>query len=107
MEYEFKSETSTGSALSLYNSPPPPSPPIDLPPPYHNMSQINLHKIIWQQQKQLAAMQAQIQALLAVIGAAAEAVAGLHMKVANPAIFNGEAGKVGEFIMACRLFLYM
>jgi len=27
------------------------------------------------------------------------------MEVAKPAIFNGEAGKVGEFIIACRLFL--
>jgi len=34
------------------------------------MSQINLHKIIRQQQEQLAAMQAQIQALLAVQGGA-------------------------------------
>ena len=30
---------------------------------------------------------------------------GSHMEVAKPAIFNGEAGKVGGFIMACRLFL--
>ena len=29
------------------------------------------------------------------------------MKVAKLAIFNGEAGKVGGFIMACRLFLRM
>jgi len=29
------------------------------------------------------------------------------MEVAKPAIFNGEAGKVGGFIMACRLFLRM
>jgi len=34
------------------------------PPPY-NMSQIDFHAIIRQQQEQLAAMQAQIQALLA------------------------------------------
>jgi len=27
--------------------------------------------------------------------------------MAKPAIFNGEAGKVGGFIMACRLFLRM
>ena len=27
------------------------------------------------------------------------------MEIAKPAIFNGEVGKVGEFIMACRLFL--
>jgi len=30
---------------------------------------------------------------------------GPHMEVAKLAIFNKEAGKVGEFIMACRLFL--
>jgi len=75
------------------------------------MSQINLHEIIWQQQEQLAVMQAQIQALLAVQGGAGEAVtgpnAGSQMEVAKPAIFNGEAGKVGGFITACRLYLRM
>ena len=29
------------------------------------------------------------------------------MKVAKPAIFNGEAGRVGGFIMACRLYIKM
>ena len=32
---------------------------------------------------------------------------GSHMKVAKPAIFNGEVGKVGGFITACRLYLRM
>ena len=32
---------------------------------------------------------------------------GSHMEVAKPAIFNGEAAKVGGFIMACRLFMRM
>jgi len=77
------------------------------------MSQINLHEIIRQQQEQLAAMQVQIQALLAAqggTGAGGEAMGsnlGPHMEVAKPAIFNGEVGKVGGFIMACRLFLRM
>jgi len=76
------------------------------------MSQINLHEIIWQQQEQLAAMQAQIQALLAAQGAGAGREAtgsnmGSQMEVAKPAIFNGEAAKVGGFITACRLFLRM
>ena len=33
--------------------------------------------------------------------------AGLHMEVAKPAIFNGEAGKVGGFNTACRVFIRM
>jgi len=72
------------------------------------MSQINLYEIICQQQEQLAAIQAQIQALLAVQGGAAtRSNTGPNMEVAKPAIFNGEAGKVRGFIMACRLFLRM
>jgi len=56
-------------------------------------------------------MQAQIQALLAAggggTGGAMGSNTGPSMKVAKPAIFNGEAGKVGDFITACRLFLRM
>jgi len=59
------------------------------------MSQINLHEIIQQQQEQLAAMQVQIQALLAAQGGARGSNTGPHMEVAKPAIFNEEAGKVG------------
>jgi len=59
----------------------------------------------------MAAMQAQIQALLAAQGGAGGTATGSntgsHMEVAKPAIFNGEAGKVGGFIMACRLFVRM
>ena len=76
------------------------------------MSQINLHEIIRQQQEQLAAMQAQIQALLAAQGGAGgggteRGTTGPKVEVATPAIFNGEAGKVGGFITACRLFVRM
>jgi len=76
------------------------------------MSQVNLHEIIWQQQEQLAAIQAQIQALLAAGGAGTGGVTmgsnmRSHMEVAKPAIFNGEAGKVGGFVTACRLYLRM
>ena len=60
-------------------------------------------------------MQAQIQALLTAAGGAmdgaergaAEVNRGYKMEVAKPAIFSGEAGKVGGFITACRLYLRM
>jgi len=75
------------------------------------MSQLNLHEIIRQQQEQLAVMQAQIQALLAAQGGAQGGTVGSdlgsHMEMAKPAIFNGEAEKVGGFITACRLYLKM
>jgi len=78
------------------------------------MSQINLHEIIHQQQEQLAAMQAQIQALLVATRGAGSTERGAtgpntgsHMEVAKPAIFNGEAGKVEGFVIVCRLYLRM
>ena len=58
-------------------------------------------------------MQAQIQALLATQGGARTegavtgSNAGPSMEVAKLAIFNGEVGKVGGFITACRLYLRM
>jgi len=69
-KYESEGESSTESTLPLCNSslPTPPflssSPiPIDSPPVYNNMSQHDLYAIIRQQQEQLAAMQAQLQAI--------------------------------------------
>ena len=56
-------------------------------------------------------MQAQIQALLAAQGGAEArrkatgSNMGPHMEVAKLAIFNGEAGRVGGFITACRLYI--
>ena len=115
-EYKSESETSIGSALPLYTSLPPSPPPLPIDSlPHYNMSQLNLQDIIRQQQKQIAVMQAQIQALLAVqegVRAGEErgtmgSNMGSHMEVAKPAIFNGETAKVGGFVTACRLFLRM
>ncbi len=57
-------------------------------------------------------MQAQIQALLTAqggvgTGGATESNMESHVEVAKPAIFNGETGKVGGFVTACRLYLRM
>jgi len=75
------------------------------------MSQLNFQEIIRQQQEQIAVMQVQIQALLAQAGGAGGERGtmgpniGSHMEVAKLAIFNREAGRVGGFIMACRLYI--
>jgi len=103
-----------GSALPLYTSslpsPPPSSSlsPIDLPPSY-NMSQVNLYEVIRQQQELLAAMQVQIQALLAggVGEAGREEGRGEGVKIVKPQIFDGTPAKVGGFISACKLYIRM
>jgi len=77
------------------------------------MSQLNFQEIIRQQQVQMAVMQVQIQALLAQAGGAGGergttgSNMGSHIEVAKPAIFNKEAGRVGGFITACRLYIKM
>ena len=57
----------------------------------------------------MTAMQAQIQALLAAVGGGGGTATGPNMgsylEVAKPAIFNGEAGKVGRFILACKIYI--
>ena len=58
----------------------------------------------------MAAMQAQIQALLAAVGGggggtATGTNAGSQIEVAKPAIFNGEAGRVGGFVSACKIYI--
>jgi len=57
-------------------------------------------------------MQVQIQALLAAggaggVGGVERGTTGPKVEVATLAIFNGEAGKVGRFVTACRLYLRM
>ena len=102
------------SVLPLYTSsllsPPLPS---SLPPSYNrNMSQINFHAIIRQQQKQLGVMQVQIQALLARGTEGGEAMPrevgrGGGVEVVKPQIFNGTSSKVAGFITACKLYIRM
>ena len=72
------------------------------------MSQHDLHAIIRQQQEQLTAMQAQLQAIQ-VEGAAEipRPNTGFNTEVARPQVFDGSLGKVLEFIMACRLYIRM
>jgi len=77
------------------------------------MSQYYLHTIIRQQQEQLVAMQVQIQTLIAE-GASVEAGGaiersntGSNIEVAKLPVFNGEVGRVGGFIIVCRLYLRM
>jgi len=70
------------------------------------MSQHNLYAIIRQQQAQLAAIQVQIQALIAGRGVEGSNT-GSHIEVAKPPVFNREAEKIGEFIIVCRLYLKM
>ena len=58
----------------------------------------------------MAAMQAQIQALLAAVGGGGGGTAigtntGSQIEVAKPAIFNGEAGRVGRFVSACKIYI--
>jgi len=60
----------------------------------------------------MAAMQAQIQALLAAVrggagtgGVATGTNAESHMEVAKPAIFNGKAERVGGFISAYKIYI--
>ena len=57
------------------------------------------------------AIQVQIQAPIAGGAAVGREAEGSnmrsHMEVAKPLVFNGEAGRVGEFITACKLYLRM
>jgi len=54
-------------------------------------------------------MQVQIQALIAGGAAAGRETERSnmrsHMEMAKPLVFNGEAGRVGGFITACKLYL--
>ena len=71
------------------------------------MSQLDFQVIIRQQQKQIAAIQAQIQALLAGEAVARSREGGGATKVAKPQIFDSMSSKVLGFISACKLYIRM
>jgi len=114
-EYESKSKASTGSSfLLLYILSPPILLPLSSSPSpisplsQYNMSQysfINYEQIIQQQQEQLVAMQAQIQALLATAGE--KGAQGVNIEVAKPQVFNGSLEKVSDFVTVYKLYLRM
>ena len=114
LEYESESKTSIDSTFPLYTSSPPPLvSPIPINSPLHyNMSQLNLHEIIRQQQEQLVAIQVQIQALL-VGGAGEGEIAPRKVRrggggeVAKPQIFDRITARVAGFITACKLYIRM
>ena len=117
LSLEYESENSTvSSTLLVFTSQPPtplplssslsPSTPTSPPPPY-KMSQHDLHTIIRQQQEQLAAMQAQLQALVERGVEGRATMATISTEVARPQIFDGTLSKVSGFITTCRLYLRM
>jgi len=76
------------------------------------MSQLNLHEIIRQQQEQLAAIQVQIQTLLAGGAGGGETAPrevrrGGGAEVAKPQIFDRTTARVAGFITACKLYIRM
>ena len=114
LEYESESETNTSSALFLLPplTPPPLSSSI-LPTSPYNMSRhnINLEQIIQQQQKQLVAMQTQIQMLLAAGRREGEVAprpnTESNIEVAKPQVFDGSQEKILRFIIVYRLYIIM
>ena len=100
-----------GSALPLYTSSLPsssPSPIDSLPSHNINMSQHDYPAIIRQLQEQLAAQQAQIQALLergAVAGERVGKEARDNLDIAKPQLFDGISSKVSDFVTGCKLYI--
>ena len=66
-------------------------------------SQINYELLTQQQQKQLTALQAQIQVLLAEQGT--EGGRGVSTEVAKPQVFDRTPEKTSGFIMVCKLYI--
>ena len=67
-------------------------------------SSINYELLAQQQQEQLAALQAQLQALIV---AQKEGAASGVGEVARPWMFDGSSKKVLDFVLACKLYIRM
>ena len=107
-EYKLESKSNMESVLSDNQSPPPIPFLSLLPPPPYEMSrqEAELEQIIKQNQKQLTALQVQLQALAGVqrevgVGAAT------NIQVVMPPVFNGTSLKVSGFVTAYKLYIRM
>ena len=115
LEYELETESNVGLVLLAYQLSQPISllpsllPPLSTPtilPLLYTMSHynINLHAIIRQQQEQLVAMQAQIQALKE---REVRGVAAISTEVAKLQVFDRTSLQISDFVMAYRLYIRM
>ena len=100
----MESETSTGSALSLYTSSP--STPLlpssllssTIPSSFYEISQPNYLAIIKQLQEQIATLMIQV-------GRSEEGGTTTNIEVVRPKVFHGTTSKISGFVIVCKLYI--